>query len=38
MMEPSASAVLAFLAAAPGAAPAPVELLLPMVSVHSEDC
>jgi hypothetical protein len=37
-MEPSASAVLAFLAAAPVAAPAAVELLLPMVSVCSEDC
>jgi hypothetical protein len=37
-MEPSASAVLAFLAAALVAAPVAVELLLPMVSVHSEDC
>jgi hypothetical protein len=36
-MEPSASAVLAFLAAVPVAAPTAVELLLPMVSVCSED-
>jgi hypothetical protein len=33
-MEPSALAVLAFLAAAPAA----VELLLPMASVRSKDC
>jgi hypothetical protein len=37
-MEPSASAVLAFLAAALVAAPAAMELLLPMVSVRSKDC
>jgi hypothetical protein len=36
--EPLASAVLAFLAAAPVAAPAAVELLLPMASVRSMDC
>jgi hypothetical protein len=37
-MEPSASAVLAFLAAAPVTAPAAEELLLPMASVRSESC
>jgi hypothetical protein len=36
MAEPSASAVLAFLAAA--AAPAAVELLLPMTSGRNEGC
>jgi hypothetical protein len=35
-MEASVSAVLAFSAAAPMAAPAAVELLLPMVAAHSE--
>jgi hypothetical protein len=37
MAEPSASAVLAFLVAAPVAAPAAVELLLPMGSVRSKN-
>jgi hypothetical protein len=38
MTEPSASAILAFLAAAPVAAPAAVELLLPMASGRSDGC